>query len=353
MLSISRRKFLAGTGVAAAAGIGGAMFPGLGTMPAFAADATLADIEAAAKSETQLVIYSVGGSWLTPSIEAFQKLYPWATVAPFTGSAGQVQSKLLAEFAAGAPTADIVQVNGGAKFGYITAGALAPVNIPAEADLPAGLRDPVFHAFFQVIQTLAWNTNLVQGAPSDLFELANPAWKDKIAFDKPQNLGASATFLAARRGVWGDEKWQQWLAGLQANNVLLTADAGSAYESVKVGERAIAPDAYSDIAEQPAEVPVKAGFYDKLVTYPYWNCVTKVARAPNLAALYINFMQSMDGQRIIAQSGRSPVLDSPDLPLSIPSVVPEGVELLGIAGLADYWEHADEYLKVFNQYWPA
>ncbi|MEJ0012104.1 MAG: extracellular solute-binding protein [Bauldia sp.] len=343
-----------GTGGAlAATGLLGTGLLGKSSTAAFAADATLADIEAAAKAETQVVMYSTGGGWLTPSINEFQKRYPWATVSSFTGSPGQTQAKALAEIAGGAPTADVVQLGGGGRIGYLNADAFAPVNIPNQAALPAYFQDPIFHGQYQVIQVLCYNTNLIDSTPKDLFDLADPKFNGKIAFDRPQNLGASATFLAGRRALFGEDKWRKWLAGLQANNPLLTADAGSAYEAAKVGERAIAVNAYSDVAAQPPDVPVKAGFYDNLTVYPYWLGVTRAAKSPNLAVLLINFLQSMDGQRIMAESGRSPVLNSPDLPLSVASVVPPGNSLLDTKQLEDYWAHADEYLKVFNEYWPA
>jgi iron(III) transport system substrate-binding protein len=313
----------------------------------------LADLEAAAQKEGSLVFYSLGdfGDWT----DGFKKHYPWVKTETFASAPAEITNKVLTESATGAPTADVIMMPPARGRAIIDAGAVAQVRVEAESKLDPGLIDPegYTHPFYSFLIPLVYNTNLGIQPPKDIFELADPKWKDKFALDRPQNLGVSSLFLASHRKVWGDDKWKQWLDGLKANNVFIAADATAAYEAVLRGERQIAADSLADVLAQAKGTPMAAFFYDGgVVRYPNNLWLMSKARHPNVGALFINWMLTEEGQRIIAAGGRTPVLDI-DTDVTESKLLPPGATVFDPANVADYFANPADYEAVWEQYWPA
>jgi len=355
-MEISRRSLLK----AGSAFAGATLLPGLAGGPltsAFAQPALtavpLAELEAAAEKEGTLVFYSLGdfSEWTNP----FKERYPWVKVEAFSSPAAEVANKVLTEAATGTPTADVIMMPPARARAIVQAGAVAQVRLEAESKLAADLLDPegYSHPVYTFLIPLIYNTNLIKDPPKDIFELADPKWKDSFAIDRPQNLGVSSLFLASHRSVWGDEKWRQWLDGLKANNVFIASDATAAYEAVLRGERKLGAASLADVIAQAEGAPVAPSFYDGgVVLYPNSLWLLSKARHPNVGALFINWIVSEEGQRVVAAGGRTPVLDI-DTDVSLNKLLPPGATVFDSRNVQDYFTNPAEYEAVWEEYWPA
>jgi ABC-type Fe3+ transport system substrate-binding protein len=176
-----------------------------------------------------------------------------------------------------------------------------------------------------------------------------------MAFDQPQNRGASALFLASHRKAWGDTKWMQWLQGLKANNILLTATGTAAYEAVLAGERSICNAGVDDFLAQKPGTPVASVYYFGCPSYLTQLLKTNGAPHTNTADLFINWCVSPDGQLAIASDAggtHGPVLNI-DSPASLGKLLPSGVQPATIADMTDFYDNPDSYVQIWNTLWPT
>lgn len=323
---------------------------------AFAQELTptaLAELEAAALQEGKLVAYLNADfqSWQ----DGFKAKYPGIEVEVFVAPTAEIINKLVTESVTGVPTADVIMSPNTQRKTLVDAGVVAPARLDSESKIAEGFLDPegYYHPVYVLLIPMLYNTNSLTDFPHDIFELADPKWKDKIAFDRPQNLTIAASFLASRRSEWGDEKWRSWLDGLVANNVFLTADATSAYEAVLRGEREIGIGTLNDVLAQAEGTPVAAGFYDGGVVPFFQNLwAGGKGESPNAGKLFINYVLSEEGQRLVAEEGRSPVLDI-DTPVAVSKLLPAGASVYEASKLADYFNNVQTYAELYDQLWPG
>jgi ABC-type Fe3+ transport system substrate-binding protein len=284
---------------------------------------------------------------------AFASADSWAHLNTVSLSLPDVRSRWLTELAAGVHVPDVVVTNFLYVGDFASKSALAKVTVPNDAGLPAGLVDPsgYSHAVAVLPIIFGYNKNLTKTAPASLYDLASPAWRGKIAMDDPLHGSVTAWLLASVRKLWGDAKWKTWLAGLKANDILMTADSGSAYQAVLSGERSLCICTYSDILSQKPGTPVAAAYYSEGVrTVPVVAVVAAQAPHPQMAAYYLNWLLSPSGgEKAFADSGRTPAVQVPGSDANLPAAAAaSSVSLLSL--LPDYEAHTQSYLDIYAQY---
>jgi ABC-type Fe3+ transport system substrate-binding protein len=318
-----------------------------------AAAPDLAALEAAAKQEGTVTFYTFAEA--VDVSAKFKADYPWAEVKSFTfATDGQIKSKFLTESRAGANVADVLLAFNTDLPTYLSEGDIAAEELPNDANTIKGLLDPTqhFHPVYQILYIYAYNPNTGVKPPHDPFELADPSWKGKLAFDNPANGSAAAQFLASRRPLWGDEKWRQWLAGLAANDVLETSSAAAAYNAVLQGQRSLAICGYQSVLSQKPGTPMVAGFYDNLLSNPTEAFINAHAPHPNMAKLFLNWLMGPVMQQEYASENRIPAADV-DSPISLSKLVPAGETLLPQEKMSDWVNNQNDYLKIYKEYWPT
>jgi iron(III) transport system substrate-binding protein len=316
---------------------------------------TLSELEDKAQKEGgSLVYYTLGQDIADAQIKGFQAAYPWAKVSTRVDNGRRTLTKLVQEYQAKAPTADVT----------VNTSITVPLNvrkqvfgqsvIPNDSSTPASYKDGTGygHAFYQNLQGLAYNTHLSGPLPEDIYELGDPSYKGKIAMDEPSNTAPGYLFLSSQRRAWGDAKWQTWLKALKANDVFLTQSATNAYQAVVSGERAIAPDNADDVLSQKAGTPVKMSYYTGVPTQIFYLYTTARVKHPYTANLFINWSLGPDGQKAIASTGRSPIQDI-DVDDAITKILPSGITVATQAALNDYFNNQASYLAAYKQIWPV
>ena len=360
MPEANRRQFLlGGLGVAAASTLA---LAGCGSSSGGGSSAasgrktyTLSELEDKAQKEGgSLVYYTLGQDIADAQIKGFQAAYPWAKVSTRIDNGRRTLTKIVQEYQAKAPTADVTVNTSITVPLQIRRQVFGQSTIPNDSLTPASYKDATGygHAFYQNLQGLAYNTHLVSSLPTDIYELGDPSYKGKIAFDAPQNTAPGYLFLSSQRLAWGDAKWKTWLNALKANDIFLTQSATNAYQAVVSGERAIAPDNADDVLSQKAGTPVKMSYYTGVPTQIFYLYTTSRVKHPYTANLFINWSLSEDGQKAIASTGRSPVSDI-DVPDAISKILPSDIQVASQADLNDYFNNQASYLAAYNPLWPV
>jgi ABC-type Fe3+ transport system substrate-binding protein len=364
MVEPTRRQFLAGgigaLALGALAACGGNSSSGSsgggGVSSTSTRTYTLAELEDNAQKEGgTLVYYTLGQDIADAQIKGFTAKYPWAKISTRIDNGRRTLTKIVQEYQAKAPTADVFVNTSGTTPLSVRKQVAALTKVPNDAQTPGAFRDlsGYGHAYYQNLQALAYNTNLITTPlPTDIYDLGDASFRGKIAMDNPQNAAPGYFFLSSQRKKWGDEKWNTWLKAMKANDIFLTQSATSAYQAVVAGERAIAPDNADDVLSQKAGTPVKLAFYQGVPTQIFYLYTSVRVKHPYTANLFINWSLSEDGQKAIASTGRSPIVKI-DTPLSVDKILPTGITVATEEATNDLVNNQSTYMSAYDSLWPV
>jgi iron(III) transport system substrate-binding protein len=357
MTDISRRDFLkvGAAALASTAFLDLDVARALAKAPALPPAVDLKTLVKLSKAEGGTCLVYVGSADLATALgDGFHTAYPWATANIAVSSTGAIRSKVLTEVTA-KQGADVFSSAPATPYIFIRAGAAAPVRLVNDAKLPPNLFDPLGyrHPYAQNIMVLGSNPNLASYVPTDIFQISQPTFKGQFAFDAPDNLGVAALFLASHRKAWGDKKWMQWLQGLHDNNVFVTSSATSAYQAVLTGERGIAADTAGDILSQPAGAPVKMNFFNGAPPYIQAFMRTSYAAHPHTADLFINWVLSLEGQKAIVSTSRTPSVDIPGAATSVSTIVPKNRPIAAYSSISGFVFNPTPYTNLWDKLWPS
>jgi iron(III) transport system substrate-binding protein len=309
---------------------------------------------AAAKKEGSLNYYTSNADLVDPFQYNFQKAYPSIKVNITATTPAGLTSKVLTEVATGSPTADVIDARDAGIPAYKQASALVPVTLPNDKRLTSDIQDPTgyLHRTYGALVLGYYNTNAVSGTPTqigDLYELADPSWKNKIGIDDPQNHGPSWNVMASRRILWGDKKWHTWINGLKANNIQVFPSASSVYQAVVTGQIAFGFDSINDYFAQAAGTPANIYFYTEPIVYYFGVSLVNKAPHPNAGLVFMNWMLGTHGQRVFSRSKRFGTAP-PKGSLSLAKQLPKGTSLFPLSKMPPYYKATDSFTSLICDY---
>jgi iron(III) transport system substrate-binding protein len=116
-------------------------------------------------------------------------------------------------------------------------GALETYRPSTAKDIPARWVDPdgTWTGFSVRSRVIVYNTARVPQPPKNLKEIAQPAWKGRVAIANPL-FGTTATHLIALSQLWGDEPVLAFLRALRANDVRVVGGNSHVRDLVARGE---------------------------------------------------------------------------------------------------------------------
>jgi iron(III) transport system substrate-binding protein len=314
------------------------------------------ELEDAARAEgAEVLWYNTGNPTLVERVtEGFKSKYPWVNLqgvaVPFT----DLPAKVTTEAITNAPTADVMWFPPTLRQTMTENDILASVAIAGDKNMPADTLDEgnIAHPVWQLAIGIVHNPSVVPDPPGDPLNLADPRWKGQIAFDRVANLGQSTTWLSVWKGKMGDATWNRWLDDLKAQEIFITPNAGGAYETVLKGERQLAISSSNNILAQAPGTPMAMSF--KIPPVPFYNhsYLTKRARHPASAKLFLEWSATAEGQAAIANAGLSPIMTI-DHKNSMASFLPSGVSLVPGTDLTDFSTNTKTYADALTQRWPA
>ena len=256
-------------------------------------------------------------------IAAFNKKHPDIKVKIFRSGTEEVISKVMAEKKLGKVQADVLLVSDAATFEQLKSkDILEKYDSPEIKAIPDAFVDKD-HTYIgtKVITTgIMYDTKKIKNPPKSFMDLTTSVYKSQISMPSPLYSGAAAYNLSllTRTKVLGWEFYQ----GLKNNGVKVGKGNGSVFKDVTDGTRTIgivvdymafrakAKGASVDFVYPAEGVP--------FVTEPIG--IVKGSANANLAKIFEDFILSVDGQKVTADIGYTPVRKDVPAPKGFTSI---------------------------------
>lgn len=302
---------------------------------------------AGAEREGEVVLYSamIVNQAVRPLAEAFQKKYPKVKVNYWRGDANEIPRRIMAEVQARNVVADVVE---GTSTGVTLAkaGALQPFLSPRIDEYEPIHRDP---NHLWAVTRLSYycasiNTNMVSSAdaPKTYEDLLDSKWKGKLSWRVGVDNGPPL-FITNLRLAWGEDRAKAYLAKL-AGQAMVNFAAGSArtlVDRVVAGEYPIALNIFCHhpLISAAKGAPVASQLMDPMVSTAGNVVIPKGIRHPFSAMLFIDYLLSEDGQKILAAAEYYPAHPKVRALDYIAAATP------GVAGMRENFVRPEEEVK--------
>ena len=289
----SRRALLTAVGIGAVALAGRTAFAA--STPEWQA------IEAAAKSEKQLILYhNTRPQGAEPLLADFKKAYPWVEAEQMRLGSAPLIERFGTEFASNRHVADVLitfpddRVFEGLKNGWTA--TWTPPEIaayPKEANV-----DNKMFAVHQAREAIIWNKQKVKAAdaPKEWADLFDPKWKGKIGMNPPWRSVSVQSIVA----FWEDKlNIQNPAQKMKDLDVRFFEGSSGIVQAVIRGDVQVAE--LSDLPLNPMlEDGAPIGFFypasGTTITTGYAMVAAK-APHPNVAKVFVNWLLSAEGQK--------------------------------------------------------
>ena len=261
-----------------------------------------------AKEEKTLLIYgSTQLDQINAVIKRFGQKYPFIGVNYSRLASERLLTRLITEARAGAQLPDIVISTGGNLLSITEKGLLSPYQSPERKAVNEIHKDKqgYWTGIYANLEFWAYNKKLVPAAnlPKDRDELLAPKWKGKIGLDS----GSAGTVrYIIDLHVLGQEKGRAYMQRLARQDIQLRRGPSLIAELLAAGEFALAPVRDNTTFElMQAGAPIDWVAFEPVIPQPPTPIgITKAARHPNGAELFVDFILSREGQEILKSVGR-------------------------------------------------
>ena len=261
-----------------------------------------------AKKEGSLVLYtSMTVEQAQKLNDAFRVKYPFLQVQMFRAVGERLLTKIMTETQAGRFDFDVVQSAETQAYFLKKRNLLAKYLSPELKTLQKGFfdSDGFWAAIYMMPNVIAYNTRMVKRSevPVSDEDLLNPKWRGKIGMDhtKPEWFSWKLKRL-------GQEKGLAYMKKLGAQEFKLYSGLTILTNLLAAGEFPLVLNTYlhnvEDVRRKGA--PVDWVAQDPVFTKFQPIGVGAKAANPNAARLFVDFMLSEEGQKIIASFGRVP-----------------------------------------------
>src|SRR5688572_14249435 len=258
----------------------------------------------AAKKEGRVVVYGAQvPQAMKPLHAAFEKKYG-ISVEYWRGSSTQVSERALTEWRAGKPGFDVVEGNRGVQLIMRDEGLFQKFIPPSSAKFPAKFKekDGMITPWRVLPISILYNTDMVKPGdlPKSFDDLLNPKWTGKITMPDPTRHTTTAQFLWNLNKFKGD-KWLDLVKGLANQKPLLVESLAPVTTTIIKGEAPVGITYIKYVKQYKG--PVSYVFMDKYLTDPNYMSLSAKSTHPNAAKLYLDFICSAEGQKLVAEEG--------------------------------------------------
>lgn len=261
-----------------------------------------------AKKEGKVVVYtSMTVDQAQKLNDAFKAKYPFIQPSMFRAVGERLLTKIMAEAQAGKYEFDVVQSAETQAYFLKKKNLLAKYVAPETKNIQKPFFDPdgYWAAVYMMPNVIGYNTRLVKRneVPRGDEELLNPKWKGKIGMDhsKPE-------WFSWKLKRMGEEKGLAYMKKLGAQEFKLYSGLTILTNLLAAGEFPLVLNTYLHNVEEVRRkgAPVDWVAQDPVFTKFQPIGVGSKAANPNAAKLFVDFMLSEEGQKIIASFGRVP-----------------------------------------------
>lgn len=267
------------------------------------AEAQTVDIEAV-KKEGKVVVYGT----VIPQVmnvlhKGFEKKYG-IKVEYWRASATAVMDRALTETKAGRSAFDVVFAIHGAQLLMKKEGLFSKYVPPSSENFPARFKDKdgVLTSWRVTPIGVLYNTELVKppDVPKSLDDLLDPKWRKKIAMPDASRHTSTAQFLWSLQKVKG-EKWLDYVKALAKQEPHLMESFAPVPNAIARGEVPLGITYLQYVIQQKG--PLGYVLMDKILTDPNDLGLSVKAANPNAGKLYIEYACSLEGQKLVAETG--------------------------------------------------
>ena len=279
------------------------------------------------KNEGTVVFYSsMTAEHHNALVKAFNQKYPAVKVEGFRSNSISVLNRVLNEARAGNHLVDVMNVNE-LNAWVLKDRRLLQVHKSRETEaFPNEFKDP--EGFLPccadvLTSDMAYNTRLVkkEEAPKSYQDLLLPVWKGKIGMEHDL-----AELFAALISIWGKDATVNYFKALAKQEPSQRRGRSLLAQLLAVGEFPVALGfyGYRVLELQETGAPLEIIQADPVVAWPRRLLLARQAPHPNAARLFIDYVLSEEGQRLMANMGRTVV--RPGIEIKHPRLV-RGVKL--------------------------
>jgi iron(III) transport system substrate-binding protein len=258
----------------------------------------------AAKKEGKVVVYGAQvPQAMKPLHAAFEKKYG-ISVEYWRGSSTQVSERALTEWRAGKPGFDVIEGNRGVQLIMRDDGLFQKYIPPSSEKFPAKFKekDGMITPWRVLPISILYNTDMVKAGelPKTFDDLLQPKWSGKITMPDPTRHTTTAQFLWNLNKFKGD-KWLDLVRGLAKQRPLLVESLAPVTTTVIKGEAPVGITYIKYVKQYKG--PVSYVLMDKYLTDPNYMSLSAKAAHANAAKLYLDFICSAEGQKLVAEEG--------------------------------------------------
>jgi len=304
-----------------------------------------ADTVSEAKKEGNFIFYgTMSAPDMARVVTAFESKYPFIKVQTFRANSERVLNRVLTEARTGSYFVDAINLDGVNGWVLKEKDMLQPYKSAETEAYPEEFRDPsglMPCCLYIVTNVIGYNTSLVakKDAPKSFADLLNPKWKGKLGMDADESEWFSALI-----SVWGKEKTVNFFRGIMKQQPSLHRGHTLLAQMTAAGEFPVAVNVfgYRPLEMQSRGAPIDIVNADPVMSRPWGIFLAKRAPHPNAARLFIDYVLSVEGQKLLASLGRTVV--RPGVPQKFPRLV-EGVNLVPVK--AELGKDREEMSKLY------
>ena len=239
-------------------------------------------------------------------LPVFEKKFPGIKINHVDATSDKLVARAVTEARGGRTLGDILQIPLENVIQAHDQALLLDTNLPESSEYPAGLKGSFWIASDLQYFIAAWNTNLVKKdeEPKSYDDFLLPRWKGRLIAE-PRDLEMLLAFAKYR--FKSDEKAIDFWKKIAAQNVEFHKGHSELAELLVAGQAAACLTCYSH--HYPSRIkkgaPVNYMLSDGVASIN-GTAIFKNAPHPNAALLFARWVASEEGQKVMAQGGRTP-----------------------------------------------
>jgi iron(III) transport system substrate-binding protein len=239
-------------------------------------------------------------------LPVFEKRFPGIKVNHVDATSDKLVARAVTEARGGKTLGDVLQVPLENVSQAHDQKLLLEVTLPESAEYSQGMKGSFWVASDLQFIIAAWNTGLVkkEEEPKQYEDFADARWKNRFIAE-PRDLEMLMGF--AKYKYKSDEKAIDLWRRIAANNVEFHSGHSQLAELVVAGQAAVCLTCYSH--HYPSRIkkgaPVNYMLSEGVASINA-TAIFKNAPHPNTALLYARWVTSQEGQKVMAQGGRTP-----------------------------------------------
>jgi iron(III) transport system substrate-binding protein len=264
-------------------------------------------LEDGARREGAFKFYGISQAALLQAYaNGFMKRYPFIKAEFWRGSGNKLVFRTLTEHKTGQLDTDAVLVGTENVMSLKRGGIWARYHSPESQFFPKEFWDKegYWHGDSLGVSAIAYNHGMVkkEEAPKGYDDLLSPKWKGNLSIDLEPERALMGWLVA-----WGEAKSRAFVAGLMKNGAAVRRGHTLQAQLLCAGEFKVAVEIYPD-----AILRMKGNGCPATLVFPnptpghISGAIGIYANAPrpHAAALFVDFMKSAEGAKILAGTGR-------------------------------------------------